>query len=113
MAINAPQVSHKCAPEVYGQLHIIIIISIMHPFTYPKLSLRSHRVITVIYDLQMFLCPTNEKATRVHCTAVLDTGTSSTLMTFGVALHCLEVSDAEVTLGAISHHVESILPYSV
>jgi hypothetical protein len=82
---------------------MVITMSIMPPFTYPNLSLRSHGVITVLYDLQMFLCPTNEKVARVHCAAVLDTGTSSTLMTFGAALHRLEVSDVEVTLGTISH----------
>jgi hypothetical protein len=44
---------------------------------------------------------------------VLETGTSSMLMTFGVALHPLEVSDVEVTLGAISHYAKSPPPYSV
>jgi hypothetical protein len=61
----------------------------------------------------MFSCPTNEEATCVHCAMVLETGTSSMLMTFGVALHPLEVSDVEVTLGAISHYAKSPPPYSV
>jgi hypothetical protein len=42
-----------------------ITISVMPPFTYPSISLRSQRVITVRYDLQMFLCPLNSEATRV------------------------------------------------
>jgi hypothetical protein len=92
---------------------MVITMSIMPSFTYPNLSLCSHGVITVLCNLQMFSCHTNEEATRVHCAMVLETGTSSTLMTFSVALHPLEVSDVEVTLGAISHHAESPPPYSV
>jgi hypothetical protein len=92
---------------------MVITMSVMPPFTYPNLSLCSHRAIRVLCDLQMFPCPTNEEATCIHCAAVLETGTSSMPMTFGVALHCLEVSDAEVTLGTISHHVECPPPYSV
>jgi hypothetical protein len=92
---------------------MVITISVMPPFTYPNLSLCSHEAIRVLCDLQMFPCPTNEEATCIHCAAVLEMGTSSTPMTFGVALHCLEVSDAEVTLGTISHRAESPPPYSV
>jgi hypothetical protein len=49
-------------------------MSIMPPFTYPNLSLCSHGFITVLCDLQMFLCPKNEEATCVHCAAALETG---------------------------------------
>jgi hypothetical protein len=41
-------------------------MSIMPLFTYHNLSPYSHRVITVLYDLQIFLCPMNVDATRVH-----------------------------------------------
>jgi hypothetical protein len=88
-------------------------MSVLPLFTYPNLSLCSHGVITILHDLQIFLCPMNEEVTCVHCAAVLETGTSSTLMTFDVPLHHLEVSVTKVTLGPISHHVESPLPYLV
>jgi hypothetical protein len=95
------------------RLHGVIKIYVMPPFTYPNLSMCSHRVIIILCDLQMFLCPTNEEATCVHCAVILETGTSSTSMTFGVTLHHLEVSVTEVTLSAISHCAESPSPYLV
>jgi hypothetical protein len=115
MTITAPQVSHQCTPGAYllKQLHRIITISIMPPFIYPNLSLCTHRVITVLSDFQIFLCPTNEEATCVHCAVALEMGTPSTPMTFGVALHRLEVSNTLVTLSTISHRAESPPPYSV
>jgi hypothetical protein len=61
----------------------------------------------------MFLYPMNEDATCVHCATALETGTTGTPMTFGAVLHRFEASDAEVTLGAISHHVESPPSYLV
>jgi hypothetical protein len=70
-------------------------------------------VITLLCDLQMFSCPMNEEATCVYCATALETSTSSMPMTFGVALHHLEASDAEVTLGAISHRAKSLSPYLV
>jgi hypothetical protein len=78
-------------------------MSVLPPFTNPSLSLRSHMVITVIYDLQIFSYPTNEDATRVHYVATLETETSNTPMTFDVVLHYAEAFDAEVALGAIFH----------
>jgi hypothetical protein len=60
---------------------MVITISVMPPFTYPDLSLCSHGVITILCDLQIFLCPTNEDVTRVHYATSLDIGTSGVLMT--------------------------------
>jgi hypothetical protein len=79
----------------------------MPPFTYPSLSLCSHEVITILCDLQIFLCPTNGDVTCVHCTATPETGTSVALMTFDAIHHCLEASCAEVTFGAIYLRAES------
>jgi hypothetical protein len=73
----------------------------MPPFTYPRLSLCSHEVITVLCDLQIFLCPTNGDVTRVHYATTLETGTSSALMAFGAICRLLEASCAEVTFGVI------------
>jgi hypothetical protein len=85
---------------------MVITMFILPPFTYPSLSLCSHRVITVLCDLQIFLCPTNEDVTRVPCATTLETETSDVLMTFSAIRHRLEASCAEVTFGAI-RHVES------
>jgi hypothetical protein len=65
---NCSQVSLQCAPE---SLFIRVVTGGHYNvcntlFTYPNLSLYSHRIITVLRDLQIFLCPTNEDATRVH-----------------------------------------------
>jgi hypothetical protein len=46
------------------------------------LSLHNHGVITILYDLQIFLCPMNEDATCVHCTTSPDVRTFGVLMTF-------------------------------
>jgi hypothetical protein len=46
---------------------VVITMSIMPPFTYPNLSPYSHRVITVIWDLQIFPCPMSEDATCPSC----------------------------------------------
>jgi hypothetical protein len=46
--------------------HVVITMSVMPPFTYPNISLCSHGVITVLCDLEIFLCPTNRDAMRVH-----------------------------------------------
>jgi hypothetical protein len=88
---------------------MVITISVMPPFTYPSLLPCSHKVITVLCDLQIFSCPTNGNVTRVHCTVTLETGTSSALMTFGAIHHRLEVSCVEVTFSVIYLHVESPL----
>jgi hypothetical protein len=61
---------------------MVITLSIMPPFTYHNLSLHSHGVITALCDLQIFMCPINEDATRVHCATSPDIRTSSVLMTF-------------------------------
>jgi hypothetical protein len=74
---------------------------ILLPFTYSSLSLHSHDVIIVLYDLQIFLCPTNGNVTCVPCTAMLKTETSGVLMTLGAICHRLEASSMEVTFGAI------------
>jgi hypothetical protein len=93
---------------------MIITMSVMPPFTYPSLSLCNHGIITVLCDLQIFSCPTNEDVTRVRCTVMrvrwtvtLETGTSGALMTFGAIHHCLEASCAEVTFGTIYLRAES------
>jgi hypothetical protein len=75
---------------------MIIIMSVMLPFTYHNLSLYSHRVITVLCDLQIFLCPTNEGVTSVYCATSPDIRTSGILMPFAAALFCLGASSAGV-----------------
>jgi hypothetical protein len=92
---------------------MVITMSIISPFTYPSLSLCSHGVITVLCDLQIFPCPTNEDATHVHCVTTLETRTSCKSMTFSTVLHHFEASDVEVTLVIISHSPESPLSYPV
>jgi hypothetical protein len=64
---------------------MIITMYVMPPFTYPNLSLYSHRVITVICDLQIFSCPTNEDVKRVHYATSSDIRTSGVLMTLAEA----------------------------
>jgi hypothetical protein len=86
---------------------MVIIISIMPLFTYPSLSPCNHGVITVLCDLQIFLCPTNGDVTCVHCIVMLETRTFGALMTFGAIHRRLEASCAEVTLGAIYLRTES------
>jgi hypothetical protein len=56
---------------------MVITMSVTPPFTYSNLSLYSHGVITVLCDLQIFLCPMNEGVTRVHCATSPDTRASS------------------------------------
>jgi hypothetical protein len=75
--------------------------------SYHILLLYSHGVITVIYDLQIFSCPTNGDVTRVHCVVTLETGTSSVVMTFDAICRRLDASCAEVTFGSIYLHAES------
>jgi hypothetical protein len=74
---------------------MIITMSVMPPFIYYSLSPCSHGVITVLCDLQIFLCPINGDVTRVHCAAALETGISSALMTFGAIHRHLESSCAK------------------
>jgi hypothetical protein len=85
---------------------MVITISVMPLFTYPSILLCSHRVITIICDLQIFSCPSIGDVTHVHCAATLETETSGALMTFSAICHCLEASCSEVTFGMI-HHVKS------
>jgi hypothetical protein len=80
---------------------MVITMSVLPPFTYSNLSLRSHGVITVLCDLQIFLCPANENVTRVPNTVTLRLETSSVLMTLGAVCHHLEASSMKVTFGAI------------
>jgi accessory gene regulator protein AgrB len=61
---------------------MVITMFVMPPFTYHNLPIHSYAVITVFYNLQLFLCPTNEDVTRVHYDTSLDVRTSSVLMTF-------------------------------
>jgi hypothetical protein len=89
---------------------MVITMSVMPPFTYPNLSLYSHKVITIVCDLQIFPCPTNEDVTRVHHNRMSDPWTSCAIMTFVVVLHCLEVFTPDVTSGVNSLRVESPLP---
>jgi hypothetical protein len=44
---------------------MVITKYVMPPFTYPNVSLYSHRVIIVLCDLQIFMCPMNDGATHV------------------------------------------------
>jgi hypothetical protein len=46
---------------------MVITLSVIPPFTYPSLSLASHGAITVLYSLQLFMCPMNDDATRAPC----------------------------------------------
>jgi hypothetical protein len=80
---------------------MVITMSVLPPFTYPDLSLRSHGVITVICDLQIFLYPANENMTCVPCAVTLKLETSGVLMTLGAICCRLEASSAKVTFGAI------------
>jgi hypothetical protein len=70
-------------------------------FTYPNLSLLSHGVITVLYNLQIFSYPTNENMTRVPCVVMLKIEISGVLMTLGAICHRLGASSVEVIFGAI------------
>jgi uncharacterized membrane protein len=87
---------------------MVIAMSVLPPFTYLSLSLRGHGVITVLYYLQIFLCPTNGNVTCVPCAATLETETSGVLMTLGAICRRLEASSAEVTFSAI-HRPKSSL----
>jgi hypothetical protein len=55
---------------------MVITMSVLPPFTYLSLSLCSHGVITVLCDLQIFLCPANGYVIRVPCAVTLKTETS-------------------------------------
>jgi hypothetical protein len=46
---------------------MVITLAVMHPFTYPSLSPASHGAITVLYSLQLFVCPMNDNKTCVPC----------------------------------------------
>jgi hypothetical protein len=87
---------------------MVITMSVPPPFTYPSLSLRSHGVISVLCDLQIFLCPTNGNVTCVPCAVTLEAETSGILMTLSAICHRLEASSVEVSFGAI-HCTESSL----
>jgi hypothetical protein len=50
-------------------------------FTYSNLSPYSHRVIIILWDLQIFSCPTNGDATCVHLATSTAGRTSGTSMT--------------------------------
>jgi hypothetical protein len=89
---------------------MVIKMSVMPSFTYPNLSLYSHGVITVLYDLQIFLCPMNEDVTCVHRNRTPDPWTSRAMMTFVVVLHWLEAFTQEVASGANSLRGESPPP---
>jgi hypothetical protein len=80
---------------------MVITMSVLHLFTYPSLSLCSHGAITILCNLQIFLCRNNGNMTRVPCAVSLKTETSGVLMTLGTICHRLEASSAEVTFGAI------------
>jgi hypothetical protein len=74
---------------------------VMLLFIYPNTSLYGYRVITVLYDLQIFAYPTNNGLTCVHCSTASEMRASGTLATFGTILHRLKASDTETTFGAI------------
>jgi hypothetical protein len=82
----------------------------MPPFTYPNLSLYGHGVITVLLDLQIFLCPTNGNATRVLYATSSSARASDMVMSSAVILDHPETSGAEATFGALSSCVESPSP---
>jgi hypothetical protein len=75
---------------------MVITISVMASLTYPNLSLHSHRVITVLRDLQIFPCATNMRVTCVHRNKMPNTRTSCVMMTFIVVLQWLEAVEPEV-----------------
>jgi hypothetical protein len=87
---------------------MVITISVLPPFTYPSLSLCSHGVITVLCDLQIFLCPTIGNVTCVPCAVTLKIETSGVLMTLGAICHHLEASSTEVTFSA-TRYAESFV----
>jgi hypothetical protein len=87
---------------------MVITMSVLPPFTYPRLSLCNHEVITIFCNLQKFLCPTNGHTTCVHCAVTLEIGTSGALMTFGTIHRHLEASYAEVTFNAMNFCAENL-----
>jgi hypothetical protein len=80
---------------------MVITMSVLPPFTYLNLSLRTHEVIIVLYDLQIFPCPTNGNVTRVPCATMLKTETFGVLITLGAICHRLGASSTEVTFDAV------------
>jgi hypothetical protein len=46
---------------------MIITLSVMPPNTYLSLSLAGHGAITILYNIQLFVCPANDNATCVPC----------------------------------------------
>jgi hypothetical protein len=60
---------------------MIIILSVMPPYTYPSLSLASYRAITILYNLQLFVCPMNDNTTRIPSSQASETETSDVSMT--------------------------------
>jgi hypothetical protein len=80
---------------------MVITMFVLPLFTYPSLSLHSHEIITVLYDLQIFPYPTNGNVTHVPSTTTLKTETSGVLMTLNAICHLLEASSVEVTFGVI------------
>jgi hypothetical protein len=80
---------------------MVITMFVLPPFTYPNLSLHSHGVITVLCDLQIFPCLTNESMTRVPYAVMLKSETSGVLMTLGAICLRLEACSAELTFSAI------------
>jgi hypothetical protein len=77
---------------------MVITKYVMPPFTYPNVSLYSRRVIIVLCDLQIFLCPMNDGATHVPCATLPDTRTSGALMPYTTALLRLGAFSAGVAL---------------
>jgi hypothetical protein len=90
---------------------MVITMSIMPLFTYSNLSLHSHGVITVHRDLQIFLCPTNEGATRVRYATSPDTRTSSVPITLAAAPLHFGAASAEVAFDAAFPRAEDSPPY--
>jgi hypothetical protein len=84
---------------------MVITMSALPPFTYPSLSLCSHGVIIVIYDLQIFSCLTNGNVTCVPCAVMLKTDTSGVLTTHSAIYHHLEASSVEVIVGGHKMHI--------
>jgi hypothetical protein len=75
---------------------------VMPPFTYPNLSPYNHRVITTLWDLQIFPCPTNEDATRAHLATSSNVRTSSTPMISVIVHRHLEASSTGMTSSVTS-----------
>jgi hypothetical protein len=79
-------------------------------FIYPNLALYNHEVITVLWDLQICMCPTNGNATRVLYATSSSARASDMVMISAVILYHHETSYTDPTFDTLSSCVESPPP---